>query len=278
MMILDLNQVMIANLMMQLGGRTTASLDENLVRHMILNTIRSLNSKYRATHGELVIAADGANSWRRDVFPYYKANRRKNNDESIINWADLFKMMNLIRDEIKDNFPYAVVHIDRVEADDVIATLVHNKNTFDKVLILSGDKDFNQLQTYPNVQQYDPTRKKFIECKSPDTFLKEHVIKGDVSDGIPNILSSDNCFVLGERQTPMTKKRMEEFMAMEPSKMPRNYFRNDDLINLGKIPEEYVTKILEEHEKQLNKPKKDLLSFFISKRLKHLTESLGDFL
>ena len=124
MLILDLNQVMISNLMVQIGNHTNAALDENMVRHMILNTIRSLNVKFRDEYGELVIAADGPNCWRKSVFPYYKANRKKSQEKSELNWSSIFECMNKIRNELKEFFPYRVIHLEGCEADDVIATWV----------------------------------------------------------------------------------------------------------------------------------------------------------
>lgn len=80
MIILDLNQVMISNLMAQIGNHTNIDIDENLLRHMILNTIRALNMKFKNEYGELVIACDDKNYWRKDIFPYYKAKRAEDRE------------------------------------------------------------------------------------------------------------------------------------------------------------------------------------------------------
>ena len=73
-------------------------------------------------------------------------------------------------------------------------------------MVLSGDKDFIQLQKYPFVSQYNPIQKKFMSGIDPKQYILEHVIKGDRSDGIPNFLSDDDTFVKNKRQRPLSKK------------------------------------------------------------------------
>lgn len=281
MLILDLNQVMLSNLMVQIGNHTNAAVDENMVRHMILNTIRSLNVKFRGEYGEMVIAADGANSWRREIFPYYKANRKKSQQTSELNWASIFECMNKIRAELKEFFPYRVIHLERVEADDVIGTLVNDFRKTDPIMILSGDKDFNQLH-HDGVKQFDPTRKKMIVCEDPDLYLEEHILRGDKSDGIPNILSSDNCFVVGERQKTLTQKKIDSLIELGlPGKFDhelyRNYMRNSRLIDLRFTPKEYQEKIRASYQEQSDKNGSKMMNYFITNRLKNLMEHMGDF-
>lgn len=283
MIIIDLSQVMIATLMAQLGNHTNAEVDENLLRHMVLNSIRANKMKFSAEYGELIIAADGKRSWRKDVFAFYKANRKRDRDASELNWNLIFESLNKIRDELKTYFPYRVIQVDSAEADDVIATLVKNRaNQFEKTLILSGDKDFQQLQRYPNVVQYSPVLKKYISCKNPDTFLKEHIIRGDKGDGIPNFLSSDNCFVTDARQKNISSKKLDVWMKQEPTEfcneeMLRGFKRNQQLVDFDFIPESVEKSILEEYEKQANKDRSQLFNYFINNKLKNLVEAINDF-
>lgn len=285
MIIVDLNQVMLSNLLMQLGNHTNAQLEENMVRHMVLNSLRSYRKKFTEEYGELVIACDNSNYWRKQIFPYYKANRKKNIENSELNWKSIFECMNKIRAELKEFFPYRVIEIESAEADDVIGTLVtefgSSLNTGEKILILSGDKDFIQLHKFANVKQYDPTRKKWISHDDPSKFLKEHIMKGDAGDGVPNILSSDNCFVVGERQRPLTAKKIEKFMEMDPSKLDtvvaRNYFRNAQLIDLSYTPEEIREKVMKEYNSQNNRDRSKLINYFIANKLKNLTEYISEF-
>lgn len=285
MIIVDLNQVMLSNLMMQLGNHTNAQIEENMVRHMILNSIRSYRSKFSNEYGELVIACDNTNYWRRKVFPYYKANRKKNQEKSDLDWKAIFECLNKIRKELKEFFPYRVIDIESAEADDIIGTLVNEfgstMNAGEPILILSGDKDFIQLQTYSNVTQYDPVRKKFITHNDPKQYLQEHIMKGDSGDGVPNILSSDNCFVVGDRQKPLTAKRMEQFLKVDPknfeTSIARNYFRNAQLIDLSFTPKEIKEKVMEAYNAQTNKDRSKLMNYFITNKLRNLTEHIGEF-
>lgn len=285
MIIVDLNQVMLSNLLMQLGNHTNAQLEENMVRHMILNSLRSYRTKFSADYGEMVIACDNTNYWRRQAFPYYKANRKKNQEASEMDWKSIFECMNKIRQELKDYFPYKVIDIESAEADDIIGTLVEEFGTAvggEPILILSGDKDFIQLHTYGNVRQYDPTRKKWITHKDPERYLEEHVLKGDSGDGVPNVLSPDNCFVVGERQKPLTQKKIDALIELglagkwdHPNN--RNYMRNLKLIDLRYTPDDIHNKVMESYNAQEGKDRSKLMNYFIANRLKNLTEHISEF-
>lgn len=274
---------MLSNIMVQLGNHTNAKVDEGMVRHMVLNSIRMYKTKFGPDFGEFVIACDNKNYWRRQLFPYYKANRKKSQAESELDWKAIFECLNKIRGELKEFFPYRVIDVESAEADDVIGTLCQEfGNTNEKILILSGDKDFQQLQQYINVQQYDPVRKKKIICNDPDRFLLEHIIKGDAGDGIPNILSDDNSFVVGKRQSPVTQKKLDTLAALNlDGKYDhpnfRNYIRNKQLIDLTQIPANVRQNILESYTSQSGKKSPNLLNYFIVNRLRNLTDSIGDF-
>lgn len=277
-----MNQVMLSNLLMQLGNHTNAQLEENMVRHMILNSLRSYRVKFGEEYGEIVIACDNTNYWRKQKFPYYKANRKKSQEASELDWKQIFECMNKVRQELKNYFPYRILDIESAEADDIIATLCDLVEPSEKVLILSGDKDFIQLHTRPWVKQYDPTRKKWVSHNNPGRYLEEHILKGDAGDGVPNILSPDNCFVIGERQKPLTQKKIDAFIELGlDGKFDHpnfnNYHRNRTLIDLSLIPNEIKTKIIESYELQKNKSRDKLMNYFIANKLKNLMEYISDF-
>ena len=286
MILVDMNQVTISNLMMQLGSKRDNELDENLVRHMVLNSIRGYRSRFHEAFGELVLCYDSKKYWRRDYFPNYKSNRKKDRANSGLDWNTIFETLNNIRDEIKETFPYKVLEVEGAEADDCIAAIVQHvaetPSEFEHILILSGDKDFIQLHKYNNVQQYSPTVKKFIKDIDPDIYIREHVLKGDRSDGVPNFLSPDNTFVDELRQRPLTKKKLETWIGLEPTdycsdEMLRNYQRNKTLIDLECIPSDLKVKILEEYQNAEHGDRSKLLNYFIKKRLKNLMNDIGDF-
>jgi 5'-3' exonuclease len=284
MIIMDLSQVMISNLMVQLGNHTNAEIEEDLLRHMILNSIRSYNQKFKNEFGEMIIACDAGNNWRRQVFPYYKANRRKNREKSEINWTTVFETLNKVRDELKDYFPYRVIRVDGAEADDVIGSLAQTYgNTNEPILILSGDKDFVQLQCYMNVKQFDPVQKKWRKTNDVDKFMKEHIIRGDTGDGVPNFLSADDTFVVGARQKPISQKKLDQWLeAADPKefcdeKMLRGYLRNQQLVDLNFIPPDIKKEVLVQFEEQAGKGRDKLFNYFIDRRLKLLVESINEF-
>lgn len=284
MILLDLNQVMIANFMYQIGNHTDTKIDENLFRHMVLNSIRSFRQKF-IEYGELIIACDDKKFWRRDIFPFYKANRKKNRDESELDWALIFYTLNKIKLELKEYFPYRVIQVEGAEADDVIATLVMEYGSYlnnNKIIILSGDKDFRQLHRFANVFQYDPINKKFINETDPERYLKEQIIKGDRGDGIPNILTPDDFLVKGIRQKPVSSKKIELWLKdsseiLSGGEIEKNWYRNLTLIDLSQIPEKVKESIIIEFHNQNNKSRDKLFNYMINNKMKLLIEHINEF-
>ena len=289
MIIVDINQIMISNLMVQISGRNAVELNEDLVRHMVLNSLRAHNKKFRKEYGEMVIACDSKNVWRREIFPNYKAGRKANRAKSEHDWDAIFSMLHNIKNEIKTFLPYKVIEIETAEADDIIATLIKkNKRVIapehkKKVFILSGDKDFIQLHG-PNIKQYNPVLNKFVgKGEEPSLYIKEHIFKGDRSDGIPNILSDDNVFIEGRRQRPLSKKKINSwvndvfFYTHFTEEEQKNYDRNRKLIDLSCIPHEIEDKINNEFLNVKVATRDKILGYFINKKLKTLIEVIDEF-
>jgi|TARA_B100001063_G_scaffold57043_3_gene51163 hypothetical protein len=281
MILVDMNQVTISNLMIQIKDEP---LSEDLVRHMVLNSLRSYKTKFSKDFGELVLCYDDRHCWRKDYFPYYKQNRKKARSESSLNWNELFDILTKIQNELEENFPYKVLKIEGAEADDIIA-IISNRisstpNLYEDILIISGDKDFIQLHEKNNVKQYSPTLKKFVVDDNPEQYKFEHIIRGDKGDGVPNVLSQDTVFVDELRQRPITKKKLTEWKenGIPEGEIKRNYQRNKTLIDFDSIPNElgeliynmWVNKITQSDRSKI-------LPYFMKHRLKELTEKLGDF-
>lgn len=279
MIIVDFNQVMISNLMMQLGNHTNVPIEEGLFRHMVINSLRSYKQKFASEYGEMIIACDDKNYWRKQLFPYYKANRKKTRDASEINWTQVFEIFNKVKQEIRDNFPYRVIQVDSAEADDIIATLVKHRS--EPVLILSGDKDFVQLQMDDDVKQYDPVRKKWITHNDPRKFLFEHILKGDQGDGVPNVLSDDDTFVANKRQRPLTQKKIEavynQGIMFLDKELERNFKRNRQLVDLSMIPDNIRKQVLDKYHEEDGKDRSKLFNYFIAYKLKNMMEHVGEF-
>tara|TARA_A200000159_G_scaffold139557_1_gene141149 strand:+ start:923 stop:1759 length:837 start_codon:yes stop_codon:yes gene_type:complete len=276
MILIDFTQTIIAGLMVQLklnGGE----LNEAKLRPMILNSIRNYQKKYAPEYGQIVLCTDAGNPWRREYYPQYKANRKKARDADDKDWGTIFDTLQVIKDELRDNFPYRYMYVEKCEADDIIAVLV--KHAKEPVLIVSGDKDFQQLHAYDGVRQWSPNLNKFIDCVNPQLFLKEHILTGDKSDGIPNILSSDDCMVEGIRQTPLRKPIKDKYLRISienDDKYYRNYLRNQTLIDFDFIPPNVEDSILSEFEKTAPVRGK-VFDYLRTHRLNELLDNIGDF-
>lgn len=279
MIIVDVNQIMISNLMVQINGRNAVELSENLVRHMVLNSLRAHNKKFRKDYGEMVIACDSGKVWRRQAFPNYKAGRKANREKSEHNWELIFDILAKVKEEIKQFLPYKVIELETAEADDIIAVLC--RRIKEKILILSGDKDFIQLHN-ERIRQYNPVLNKFVgKDENPSLYIKEHILRGDRSDGIPNVLSDDNVFIEGRRQTPLSKKKVEswvnEVVPTFTEEQQKNYERNRQLIDLNCVPKELEDKINREFENIEVATRDKILNYFITKKLKTLIEVIDEF-
>ena len=280
MIIIDMNQIALASLMMNLNMNKSNTADEKMVRHMILNSIRLYRTKYFQEYGEVILSWDSKHSWRRDYFPQYKASRRKGRQKSDLNWDSIFEFLNKIKSEFKENLPYKFIEVYGTEADDIIAVLCKNFQD-ENIMIISGDKDFIQLQKYSNVKQWSPITKKYINGYNPHIYLKEHIFKGDTSDGVPNVLSPDNTFTDGLRQRPLGRKKIQTWLNIDiddlQDEVKRNYQRNNQLINLDNIPEDLEKEIMMDFCEAQCGDRSKLLNYFIKNKLRELTESIGEF-
>jgi len=282
MILIDYNQIALSNIIVQKLN------DENMIRHMILNSIRMYNKKYRDQYGQMVICCDGMNTWRKQYFPQYKAARKKNRDnQTDTDWPEIFRILNLVRDEIRENLPYKVIHLEGCEADDVIGTLALQTQEFGKdepVKIISSDKDFIQLHRFKNVSQFSPMQKKEVTDKNPHIYRFNHIMKGDKGDGIPNIKSADNVFVESIRQTPISAKQLQEWLDNAENlkdvlgdELYRNYQRNKTLIDLTEIPENISEMIINTFNDSKKPMQMKALNYLIKKRCNLLIESVEEF-
>jgi len=295
MIVIDYNQVAIGAFMAEVRGRSDIDVNLPLLRHMILNTIRAYNKKHRDEFGETVIACDNRHYWRREIFPFYKASRKSSRESSGLDWGSIFEALNIVREELDEIFPYAVINVDGAEADDVIGTLAEHSQTIgeesvlfgditpDPFLIISGDHDFQQLQKYSNVKQWAPAQKKWVKIKQPaHEVLLEHIIRGDKGDGIPNMLSPDNSFVDGIRQRPIRKTLIAEWVKKKPEEfvtgdMAAGYIRNSQLVDLTKTPEDIKEAIINSYTAQTGGDKSHLLNYFIKHKMKHMIDVIDEF-
>ena len=280
MILIDYSAIAISNIVTQ-----KLDIQEDMVRHMILNSIRMYRSKFKEKYGEVVIAGDAGNNWRYGAFPQYKAARKKNRKDSKLDWQEIFRIINLVWEELGENFPYKTIKVDGCEADDIIGVLAQNTQEFgnhEEVMIISADKDFAQLQKYKNIAQFSPMTKKFIKEEHPRKQLLELILKGDTSDGVPNVLSGDNVFVDGSRQTPLRKPIIEALMqdpTSQGQEVLRNIQRNRKLIDLESTPKALKENIIDSYNKQDRwSNKSEVFPFLVEKRCRRLIDDIKDFI
>lgn len=285
MILVDLNQVLLAGLMAQIANAKNVKLEESLIRHMILNIIRSHLKNFRKEYGEVVLCSDNRKYWRKEFFPFYKAGRKKSRKNSDLDWHLIFDMLAKFKVELKENFPYKVIDVEGAEADDIIGTLVPRHIMHENILIISSDGDFLQLQMYNgrskySVKQYNPTQKKFLISENPLDELKQKIITGDKGDGIPNILSPSDTFVREIRQKVMTEAKLTKFMSEHYTEYDENskigFSRNQTLIDLRNIPGDIQSKIINTYEETVP-VKGKLLDYFIANKLFNLMEVIEEF-
>ena len=281
MILVDFSGIAIANIAINKVN------DEGMLRHMMINSLRMYRSKFKDQYGELVLAIDAGNNWRRNYYPQYKANRKKSRKESDFDWNEAFRILDLVQTEIRQNFPYKAIKIDECEADDVIGTIVANTQEFgqyEDVMIISSDHDFKQLQKYPNVKQFSPLLKKPVVEDNPRSNLVEKILTGDAGDGVPNVLSHDDVFVNGERQTPLSRKKKDAIIEdlaegelLYAASWYRNYCRNKTLIDLTETPDRLKNKIISEFNSQDQWKNKGLvLPYLINNNMKMMIESIEE--
>ena len=288
MILLDFSNIIVGSIMVASRVPDEERFSEDFIRHLVLNSVRSYRQKHRDKYGEMVICTDYLSSWRKVAFPQYKAHRKvqrdKQNKEKGMDWSALFDTISRITDELKTYFPYKVVQVPHAEGDDVIAVLAkYADNTLnEQSLIVSSDKDFNQLYKYKKIRQYSPMRGKMLKGIDAEAYLKEHIIRGDKGDGIPNILSADDCIVEGVRQKPISKKKVETWLQQEPEDFCNNgmmngWNRNQEVIDFEFIPPPMTLDILEQYKTQVTPSRSGLLNYFVKHKLKMLIEHIGDF-
>lgn len=263
--------------------------DVEMLRATIMRQIRSIRVKFKKEYGELVLCCESGSNWRKEVFPYYKARRAKKRETQKLDWKVINADFRMIQDEIEEHFPYKVVKVPYAEGDDVVAALAMRYGAElgdgeEKILIVSNDKDFGQLQMFSNVRQWY-SAKGFIEHSNPELYLKELIISGDSGDDVPNALSEDNCFMVGKRQTVMTPKRKAILLnAMDTGVFPegfevakRRIMRNAILIDFRKIPKHIIRKIHEEYDRERESPKGRLFDYFFKHGLRNQLEDIKDY-
>lgn len=278
MIIFDYSQLFMSCMFTQSPQEFSAGHCDTIMRHLVFNSIRATKKRFVREFGNnVIIACEGGNTWRRQFFPYYKAARKAARKTSLFDSTKMFDLMKTIREEIKQYFPYKVLSVYEAEADDIIGTLTLRYYSEEPILIVSRDKDFAQLDCYKNVKRFDSIKKVILRESNAEAFLLRHIITGDESDGIPNILSPENSFVAKIRQKPITSKFLRESTLTMNSDLTR-FLQNKTLIDLRETPlyiQELIVNEYQSIEHQTNRGK--IRGYFIEKQLLNLLDDIQDF-
>lgn len=270
---------------------------ENLIRHVVISTIKGYKKKFHQEYGnEVVIACDSNHYWRKDVFPHYKAGRKKAREESDIPWNLIFKYMEAVKQDLMEHFPYKVITVHGAEADDIIGVLVQDiatqpeQSTLDigepkKTLIISGDKDAKQLLTHKNIRQWIPREKKYAQLEeSSKLFLRRLILTGDKGDGVANVFSPADSFVTGIRQKPATEKKMlpmleaKNMLDAAPDDFTRQrIIENTRMISFNAIPKSLRSNIIDAYEVQPKGNRMSIMKYLAAKDMKLMLADLEDF-
>lgn len=298
MLIIDYSQVCIAALSPffdEMGSNPTSV--ENLGRHAILSKIKAIRVQFKE-YGEMIIACDGKNYWRKDVHPHYKGLRKKAREESNIPWPEIYRVMDMVRNELAEHSMYKVIRHERAEADDIMAILtlhVANKRLvevglemdYQPVMLVTSDGDMKQLHATPNVKQYSPMHAKYVKLDKGESavdFLRHKIIVGDSSDGIPNAFSDINCLMDKIRQTPATEKRIKPLLESEilsdgtnDDKIKSRLEQNETLISFHKIPQWLIDEIIEAYDTKPNGTRMTLFKYLAENKCRLLLDEIQQF-
>ncbi len=112
--------------------------------------------------------------------------------------------------------------------------------------------------------------------------MKEHILRGDTSDGVPNFLSADNSIVDKIRQKAISKKKVELWIDQNPEdfcneEQLRNYHRNMKLIDLQYTPSNIVDQVGKQYDEIPKGKRSGLLNYFIERKLNNLIQDIGEF-
>lgn len=288
MILIDFSQIFHANLHVYVAQNKM--LDYEGIRNMLLLSIAKYNKQFKDTHGDIIICCDGQNVWRKNSFLEYKFSRGKERSKSSIDWKEVYEIFNRFISELEEFFPYTIVKVQGAEADDIIATCC-NTYSNEPIMIISGDKDFGQLQIHENVRQFNPIKKKEIKIDNPKNFLYEQILTGDVSDGVPNFLSDDDTYKNPDKRAkPLTAKKKEALLKnpslfFNPESIMtttefRNFQRNKMMIDLvNEIPEYISSEIIKvfEEERSKEKTRLKMRNYFFKNQMKYFMDRLSDF-
>ena len=304
MILLDISGTIYGAIHVDLG-RGEVDVNPKYLRHLILNSLRHYNQLFREEYGEMVICTDGS-SWRKSKFPLYKYERSMSRQDDDNDWDSIFKTVTQILEDIEMHFPFKVVSQINSEADDIIGVLARDSQ--EKTLVISNDKDLGALTKLANVSQWRPQianrnndhKAGFVQlsCDEARRFEFDLIVSGDKSDGIPNIKCGDTFFkdqyearIRGEKVqrapaiTQKFKQELWDIFNVNPAtlrahlgeEMGKNFLRNWNLICLTNTPEDIVEDIRYQYSKATSGNEMKALTYMIDNNMNLLAKHVADF-
>ena len=214
---------------------------------------------------DTIIAKDSklVKSFRYSLYPEYKLTRKLNRAK-----RGQYKIGPVFDELYANVFPsifgdHAVqLVVDGAEGDDVIASIARSQRIaedYEKIILISSDRDFVQLQIDRPVSQYDakgemvlPKLKHGSEVVdlTPQQALMIKIISGDSSDNIKPIKPK-----IGEiRAYKYITEKADEFKKMlrEEPEVAQHLILNSKLIDFKNIPVELSQKVVDEYYSKRN--------------------------
>lgn len=283
-LILDLNHIAYRSL--YAAQKDIIDVGWQYFKHIMFNQIFSLATKFEAT--KIILAVDSKENWRKKFYPEYKGQRKENREENTaINWNEFFNAFQEFVNDVKSYFPFYVLQIKYLEADDIAAIITKNFQNEPKIIVTS-DNDYIQLLKYNNVKIYDPMKMTFKKCEDPEKFLKIKILMGDKGDNIKAIKPKvgektaeklvDNPELLKEifEDQTVSYKKQDGTEITFGEEYKNNYKLNSVLIDLNRIPDVFTKKVLEIIQNYEMPSGKEIAQYFIINKYRELTRRLND--
>jgi 5'-3' exonuclease len=246
---------------------------ERKFRNCIERPVSKLVPFINKSHYVFCLDCPRKNIWRRDFYPEYKIQRDVKDlsqDKFNIGKAFQYAYSKIIPDYCAE-FGSNILKCEYAEGDDVIAIFtkfILNLNKFNKVIIVSCDKDMVQLHNNRThiitsegiIRNPKSEIEKAIKCKitedvSADDFLLFKILLGDKADNIPNIkpgVGNKKAFKLVQNKDELKK------ILSEDLSIARTFKRNKQLISMKSIPDTIEELIIDDIKLFLSKSDDEL--------------------
>ncbi len=166
-------------------------------RYDFQKTIKSLATSYKTS--KVIITADwGASTYRKAIYPEYKADRKERfkdqTEEEKMAFEDFFEEYGQTLKLLSENWP--VLKYKGVEADDIAAHLVKYAKQYEleDIWLVSSDRDWDLL-IRDDVSRFSYITRKEITLKNwydhyavtPEQYISYKCLIGDKGDNVPGI-------------------------------------------------------------------------------------------